>query len=274
MGHKKVVRIDPLTQALPPGGLDSHAHLDGEGFQEDLEATLARAKACGVTTIINVFLHPNDFAERMHIFDDHPEVFFILGVHPHDAETFGDRELAAIEEGFSKEPRLKALGEIGLDYFRMHSPRELQLAAFSAQLRLARKLDVPVAVHCRDAEADCLLVLESEGFAGYPVLWHCFGGDTSLAQRVLRNGWHISVPGPITYKGNDELRTAIATIPEDRLLLETDCPYLSPEPWRGQRNEPAFTVFTARAVAQACGRPPEEVWQKCGENARRFFRLA
>ena len=117
------------------------------------------------------------------------------------------------------------------------------------------------------------MTLEARGFAGYPLLWHCFGGGPALARRILKNGWHISVPGPVTYPANAALREALPLIPAERLLLETDSPYLAPAPWRGRRNEPALTVFTARAVAEARGVAPEELWLTCGENARRFFGL-
>ena len=174
---------------------------------------------------------------------------------------------------FATEPRLRAVGEIGLDFHWQDCPRELQFKAFAEQLDLARELDVPLVIHCRDAEDDCLMTLEARGFAGYPLLWHCFGGGPALARRILNNGWHISVPGPVTYPANAALREAVALIPADRLLLETDSPYLAPVPWRGRRNEPALTVFTAQTVAEARGVSPEDLWLACGKNARRFFGL-
>ncbi|MDE7372347.1 MAG: TatD family hydrolase [Desulfovibrio sp.] len=271
MGHKKPQRIDPLTVALPPGGVDSHAHLDGEEFDPDREAVLARAREAGVSGIGNVFLSPEAFADRRGLFADHPEVFFLLGIHPCDGEKCTPACLDSIAAAFAAEPRLRAVGEIGLDFHWDDCPRELQMAAFAAQLDMARALAKPVVLHCREAEAECLSILEARGFAGFPLLWHCFGGAPALARRILANGWHISVPGPVTYPANGALREAVAIIPEDRLLLETDAPYLSPVPWRGTRNEPAYTVFTARAVAAARGVAPEELWQACGRNARRFF---
>lgn len=274
MGHKKPHRIDPLTLPLPPGGVDSHAHLDGPEFDPDREAVLARARAVGITGIGNVFLSPEAFLDRRQFFADHPEVFFLLGIHPCDGQRCTGPCLESIAAAFAAEPRLRAVGEIGLDFHWDDCPRELQMAAFAAQLDLARALKKPVALHCREAEEECLAILEARGFVGFPLLWHCFGGGPALARRILANGWHISVPGPVTYAANAALREAVALIPEDRLLLETDAPYLSPVPWRGTRNEPAYTVFTARAMAEARGMTPEELWRLCGRNARRFFGLA
>jgi TatD DNase family protein len=273
MGHKKVQRIDPQSLALPPGGVDSHAHLDGPEFERDLPQVLERARAAGLSQIGCVFLKPEEFAERQGIFDERPEVFFLLGIHPCDGQRCTEQALETIRRAFARQTRLKAVGEIGLDYYWKDCPRELQIAAFIAQLHLARELDKPVALHCREAEEETFSILESQGFKGYPLLWHCFGGGLKQARRILSNGWHISIPGPLTYKSNEELRQAVAAIPADKLLLETDCPYLSPMPWRGTRNEPAYTVFTARAAALARRENVEELWQRCGDNARRFFGL-
>ena len=273
MSKKSVERIDPLTVALPPEGVDSHAHLDGEEFDQDREAVLERARACGVAQVGNVFLGPQDFAARRQYFEAHPQVFFLLGIHPCHGQDCTPQALEAMRRAFAEDPRLKAVGEIGLDFYWDDCPREVQYEAFTTQLHLAREVWRPVVIHCREAEEETLMVLESQGFKDYPLLWHCFGKGPDLAARILGNGWHISVPGPVTYKANEELRQAVALIPADRLMLETDAPYLAPLPWRGKRNEPAFTVFTARAVAEARGQEPEEVWRVCGNNARRFFGL-
>ncbi|BAV91612.1 TatD family hydrolase [Candidatus Desulfovibrio trichonymphae] len=273
MSHKKTRRIDPLTLALPSGGADSHAHLDGIEFDADREDVLRRAKAAGLDRIGNVFLGPEDFAVRKSMFDGHPEVFFLLGIHPCDGMRCTRQSLAEMRAAFAAAPRLRAVGEIGLDYHWKNCPKELQIKAFVSQLAMARELGMPVALHCREAEDETLCILESRGFQGYPLLWHCFTGGPALADHILGNGWHISLPGPVTYTANEELRKAVARIPADRLLLETDCPYLPPLPWRGSRNEPAFTVFTAHALALARDASPEEVWRTCGDNARRFFGL-
>ena len=175
MGHKKVERIDPLSRALPLGGVDSHAHLDDPDFDPDREDVLARARAAGLANVGNVFLGPEDFVARRALFDKHPEVFFLLGIHPCDGRNCTPESLAAVRAAFATEPRLRAVGEIGLDFHWQDCPRELQFKAFTEQLDLARELDVPVVIHCREAEDECLMTLEARGFAGYPLLWHCSG---------------------------------------------------------------------------------------------------
>ena len=254
MSKKSAVRIDPLTLALPLAGVDSHAHLDGQEFDADRDAVLERAHAAGIAQVGNVFLGPDDYRARRSLFDAHPDVFFIMGVHPCDGQNCTQDRLDAMRAAFAADARLKAVGEIGLDFYWPDCPREI--------------------IHCREAEEETLMTLEAEGFAGYPLLWHCFGQGPETAQRILRNGWHISVPGPVTYKANEALREAVTLIPADRLLLETDAPYLAPLPWRGKRNEPAYTVFTVRAMAEARGENPEDLWRTCGDNARRFFGIS
>lgn len=274
MGHKKIQRIDPITVALPTGGIDSHAHLDSEIFDKDRGQVIKRALECGVAQIGNVFLSPEEYETKKPYFANFPQVFYLLGIHPCDGQKCTPECLEQITAAFQADDKLRAIGEIGLDYHWDDCPRELQLQAFARQLELAKKLSKPVVIHCREAESDCLTFLEAGGFAHYPLLWHCFGGDSSLARRIIHNGWHISIPGTVTYPANDELRKAVREIPEDKLLLETDCPYLSPVPWRGIRNEPAYIVFTARAVADARMMDAKELWQLTGANARRFFGLA
>ena len=266
----------PASLGLPRTGVDSHAHLDSEELWPDFEGVLERAADAGVARIGQVFLGHAAYLARREVMAARPELFFILGVHPSDGLTLDGREAdewRAMAGDFQSDDRLRAVGEIGLDYHWPDCPPEVQNRIFRAQLRLARELDRPVVVHSRDAFADTLPVLDEEGFVGRPLLWHCFGGDAAAAGAVLERGWHISVPGPVTYPANSALREAVRLIPADRLLLETDCPYLAPKPWRGTRNEPALSVFTADAVAFERGEDPAELWTRCGRNALRFFGL-
>ena len=265
----------PVSQALflPPCGVDSHAHLDSKEFRDDLPAVLDLARQCGLSHMGNVFLGPEEYEAGQALFANHPEVFFLLGLHPCDGQRCTPEALARMADHFRADPRLKALGEIGLDFYWDDCPHDIQREAFRAQLALARQLDLPVVIHSRDATEATLEVLESEKFRNSPLLWHCFGGTSAEAARIISNGWHISIPGPVSYPANQALREAARSIPLERLLLETDCPYLAPVEWRGKRNEPAFTVFTAQHIAEARGMAPADLWQACGDNARRFFGL-
>jgi len=273
MSKKKKERELPEALGLPAGGVETHAHLDLEPFAEDLAAVLDRARACGVSRIGQVFMGPEAYEKGRVLFADRPEVFFLLGIHPHEAKDWTDEVGAAMRAAFAADPRLRAVGEAGLDYYYDYSPREVQREAFAAQIRLAREVDRPLVIHSRDALDETFEVLEAEGHTGRPLLWHCFGGDTDFARRVLDHGWMISIPGAVTWKSMEALREAVAMIPLDRLVLETDCPYLTPDPWRGKRNEPAYIGFTARAVAEVKGMEPAELWRVAGENAVRFFGL-
>lgn len=272
MGKKKP-RLEPESLELPPVGVDSHAHLDLDEFDDDRETILARAAASGVSQIINVFLGPDAFEKNRTLFDNHPNVSFLLGVHPNNADELTDDTLDCMRDHFLAEPRLKGVGEIGLDYYWERVDHDVQKNAFIRQLDLARELDLPVIIHSRDANGDCIKILEEQGFRDYPVLWHCFGAGLDLALPIIDNGWHISIPGPVTFRKTDDLQAAVARIPFDRLLIETDCPFLAPEPWRGKRNHPALVAFTAKRIAEIKGRSVADIWQMAGDNARRFFGL-
>lgn len=263
--------VPPESLGLPPGGADSHAHLDDKRFSEDLDAVMTRARASGVSLIGNVFTSLEEWDEAHTRLAVYPELFFIMGIHPISADLWSEATAERLRQIFAATPRLKAVGEIGLDYYWDNQPRDLQTRVFRAQLNLARDLDLPVVIHCRDATDDTLGILLDEGFSGQRLLWHCFGQGADLAETILSHGWHISIPGPVTFPANVALQEAVKAIPDNRLLLETDCPYLAPEPWRGRRNEPAFTAFTAQTVAALRGQDPAELWLRCGDNARRFF---
>lgn len=253
--------------------METHAHLDLEDFREDLAEVMERAGECGVSKIGNVFLGPQAYEQNRALFDNYPQVFFLLGVHPNDSGKFVDDDIEAMRRACKSDPRLKAIGEIGLDFYWDRVPYDVQEEVFRRQLVLADELDLPVVIHSRDAHERTLEVLEDFGWSGKPLLWHCFGSDAETARRIIDHGWYISVPGPVTYKKNEIAQEAVKTIPLDRLVLETDCPFLTPEPWRGKRNEPAFVVFTAAKVAELRGMEVNELWKACADNACRFFNL-
>ncbi|MDR3074284.1 MAG: TatD family hydrolase [Deltaproteobacteria bacterium] len=279
MGKKKYEAgpaLSPEALALPPTGVDSHAHLDMRHFGDDLGAVLDRAASSGVAAVGNVFLSVEAWEAGKDRFTDRPDgprVFFLLGIHPTDALRYSPAVRSGMIRAFGEDPRLRALGEIGLDFYWKDCPREAQIPAFIDQLHLARALGLPVVIHSRDAFDETVAILRDQGFFGYPLLWHCFGGNAEQAGILVEAKWHVSIPGPVTFPANEDLRAALAVIPPDRLLAETDCPYLAPMPYRGKRNEPAFAAFTVARMAEALGLPAAELWTRCGDNARAFFRL-
>lgn len=270
---KKTKRPEPESLGLSPVGVETHAHLDMDEFAEDLDEVLERAAGSGVANIGQVFLGPSAYGKNRALFNGRKGFFFILGVHPHDATSLDQAALDAMRQAFAADPALKAVGEIGLDFFYDLSPRDVQRQAFRAQLRLAREVDKPVVVHSRDARDETMAILEDEGFAGRPLLWHCFGHGADFAARVVERGWLMSIPGTVTFKKSDVLREAVAAAPIERLVIETDCPYMAPEPYRGKRNEPAFCVFTAREIARIKGMDVQDVWRITAQNAMAFFGL-
>lgn len=279
---KHKVRPEPESLGLPLCGVDSHAHLDmrdsdadeeGRELPDDLDEVMQAARRAGVAGVGNVFLGPEAYEQGKALFAERPEVFFILGIHPTNALEYSSERLERMRRAFQADPRLRAVGEIGLDYYWDDAPPAAQEIAFRAQLNLARELDLPPVIHCRDAEAETLRILDDEGFAGRALLWHCFGSGPEMANELLQRGWTLSIPGPVTYRKAEELQAAVAVIPLDRMLIETDSPYLTPEPWRGKRNHPALVAFTAATIAEIKGLTPTEVWRATGDNARRFFGL-
>ncbi len=271
---KKANRPLPQSFGLPCVGVETHAHLDYKRLDpERLDAVLQRAREAGVARLGNVFLGVEAYRANAPALRAHPEVFFLLGVHPNDTAAADPASLADMEALLRADPNLKAVGEIGLDLYWDDAPLNVQQRFFRDQLELARTLDLPVAVHSRDAAAQTLELLDASGLPGEAVLWHCFGGGPDLAGELTRRGYTVSIPGPVTYPKNEALREAVAVLDLDRLVIESDAPFLTPEPYRGRPNEPAYNVFTAQAVARVRGLELEDVWRITGDNARRFFRL-
>jgi TatD DNase family protein len=232
---------------------DTHAHLHDPAFDEDRGAVLARARATGVGRFLTIGTDVETSRQAVALAAAHPDVFAAVGIHPHDASAADAPALAAIA-ALARAPEVVAVGEIGLDFFRNLSPRAVQLTALSAQLELARTAGKPVLLHCREAHPDLLAVLATElGEAGG--IMHCFSGDLAVARRCLDLGLLVSIAGPVTYPNARRLAEVVRAVPLDRLVLETDCPYLPPQPWRGRRNEPAYLPATAVRVAELLGVP-------------------
>jgi TatD DNase family protein len=257
--------------------IDSHAHLDFDDYGSELSEVTARAREAGIVHVVLVgqFREQGGIAaagEALKLARTDAEFFSATaGIHPHDAAHATDADLAALER-ICGEPDVVAVGECGLDYHYDRSPRDVQQERFAAQIRLARKLRKPVVVHTREADEDTAAILEREMGPDGGVV-HCFTGDWTAAQRYLALGLHISLSGVLTFKSADALRDAAARIPMERLLVETDSPYLAPVPYRGRRNEPAYAVRTAAALAVVRGASLAQIERATTENARRVFRL-
>ncbi len=256
--------------------IDSHAHIDGPEFDSDRDEIIERARAAGVSTILNVGTgdpHSDAFERAVDLGKKYDSVYTAIGTHPHDARFYDDKAEEKIK-GLVQSERVIAWGEIGLDFHYDNSPRDVQIEVFKRQLRAARECDLPVVIHTREAESETIEILQSD-YAGAERrgIFHCFSGSMELAQRASELGFMMSFSGIVTFKKADELRAVAKQVPLDRLLIETDCPYLSPIPYRGKRNEPAYVVEVARCLAGIRGLELEQMARITSENFNRFFRL-
>ena len=255
--------------------VDSHAHIDGEEFDADRGEVVERASAAGVRAILNVGTgdpQGGNFERAVALAEEYEGVYAAAGVHPHDARLYDDaaeRRLLGVLRG---SVRVVALGEIGLDYHYDNSPREVQQEVFRRQLRLAQREGLPVIIHSRDADEDTAKILSEELTERGPRgVMHCFGGGMQLASAALDLRFMISFAGNVTFKKADALREIARVVPTPRLLVETDCPYLSPVPFRGRRNEPAHVVETVKFLAELRGVSPGELGRATSENFLRLF---
>jgi TatD DNase family protein len=285
---------------VTPDLVDTHAHLTFPEFAKDLPEVLFRARAAGVRAIVTVGTDVETSRAAVALANDEPDVWATVGIHPHDAETADAGAIAEIER-LARAPRVVAVGEIGLDYFRNLSPREAQHRTFARLLAVARDVGKPVVIHCRathretaegraveperraavpegraaapDAYADLLEALAAAGVGDVGGVMHCFSGDVNVARRALDLGLVISIAGPVTYPNARMLPDVVRFVPSDRLVVETDCPYLPPQPWRGKRNEPGYVAVTAARVATLRGEPFDVCAGRMSETARRLFRI-
>lgn len=250
--------------------VDSHCHLDDSKFDDDREQVIERARAAGVKRMMAIGTGngPPDLEVAVRQADRYPFVFATIGVHPHDASKATPETFDRLRE-LARHPKVLAVGEIGLDYHYDFSPRETQRAVFEKQLGLAAEAGKPIVIHTREAWDDTLAVLRAS-WRGAGIM-HCFTGDARQAGEALEIGFHLSFGGVLTFPKADAVREAARIAPDDRLLVETDCPYLAPIPHRGKRNEPAFMVETVRRLADVRGRTPEEIAQMTTSNFERLF---
>jgi TatD DNase family protein len=252
--------------------IDTHAHLIDKAYNKDLEDVLKRAAEAGVEAIINVGYTLSLARKAVVLAGAYGPLYATVGIHPHDAAGVPPNYLDMLQD-LAKKPKVVALGEMGLDFYRNLSPPRIQEKVFREQLTLAKELRLPAVVHDRDAHQRVLQILKEEKAGDAGGVLHCFSGDLGMARECFDLGLYISVAGPVTYKKASILQEVVVACPRDRLLLETDCPYLTPHPYRGKRNEPAHVALVCRQIAALRAESPEEVAGYTTENAKRLFKL-
>jgi TatD DNase family protein len=279
--------------------IDSHCHIDGEQFDADRDEVVQRAWDAGVAAMLNVGTgdpHSDDFRRAVAVAEKYENVFASVGVHPHDAKLYNDKAENHLVDLVKSSKEVIAWGEIGLDFYYDHSPRDVQIDVFRRQIRKARELGLPIIVHSRDADDETIEILTKEfadsskliggscnlensfqssafSYQPNPGIMHCFGGTPAMAESLLQLGFFISFAGNVTFKKAENLREAAKVVPLDRLLVETDCPFLTPVPLRGKRNEPSFVVHTAQFLADLYGVELETLAAATTKNFLEFFKL-
>ncbi len=253
--------------------IDSHTHLDMPHFRKDVEKVIERARQSGLVAMITIGISLESSRAALEIASKHTDVFSTVGVHPHGAHQLSEEEMLSLKE-IASNPKVVAWGEIGLDYYRDRAPREWQRLCFRQQITLAREVRLPVVIHDRNAHEDTLKLLEEESARDVGGVFHCFSGDWSFARRCLDLGFYISIPGTVTYNNAGKQREVVRKCPLDRLMVETDAPFLTPVPYRGKRNEPAYVVLTARKLAELKNMSLEKLSEHLTENTVELFGLS
>ncbi len=252
--------------------IDSHCHLDMNNYEEDLDKIIERALAHGVKSIITIGIDETSSKAAIHLAKTYPFIKATVGVHPHDVEQADDATFSRLKElALTNREHVVAYGEIGLDYAKQYSESGLQKRSFRKQLQSAQELELPVIIHDRDAHEDTLEILQETGPFPNRGVMHCFSGDIALAEKVISLGFLISIPGVVTFKNALPLQEVVEKIPLDHIILETDGPFLTPVPWRGKRNEPAYLLYTAEKVARLKGISIETVAKKTTKNVEKLF---
>lgn len=254
--------------------IDTHCHITYPDFNSDRDAMLERAARAGVSGFVTVATGPAEWQRCLDLAEGRPAIRVALGIHPHEASAHSPAVAAELRRLAQGDARVVAIGETGLDFFRDHSPRDKQYEAFRSQLDIAEEIDKPFILHCRAAEAEMLDVLsEHQQRTGRPLrgVWHCFTSTAPFAARAVALGLYFGLGGIITYPKAAELRAAVSGLPPDKILLETDSPFLPPQGWRGQRNEPAYLAKVVEVLSQTRQASEDEIRRATSENARRLF---
>jgi len=250
--------------------IDTHAHIQMTEFDADREETLARAKSAGIELMVTVGYHLEASQRAVEAAQRYSQVYASVGIHPHDAKHYDEKTERALRE-LAGSPKVVAIGETGLDFFRDRSPRPAQIEAFRRQIHLAKERGLPLIVHDREAHQETMQIVNEE--QAEAVVLHCFSGDLAMAEEAWARGYYTSIAGPVTYPKNEGLREVVRRARPDRFVLETDCPYLPPQAFRGQRNEPAHLLSTAHEVAILLGMSLDALGRLTSENARRLFSI-
>jgi TatD DNase family protein len=252
--------------------IDTHAHLNAAEFDGDREQVIARARENGVSTIVNIGFNAETIPTCLQLAEQYDFIYAVVGWHPQDSKDMTDEHLEWLAE-LSRHPKVVGLGEMGLDYYWDTSPRDVQAEVFRKQIRLARKLQMPIVIHNRDAHQDIITILREEKAAEVGGVMHCFSGSWETAKMALDMNFYISFGGPLTFKNAKQPKEVAAKVPLDRLLIETDCPYLTPHPFRGKRNESGYVRYVAEEMANIHGLTFEEMAAITANNARKLFGL-
>jgi TatD DNase family protein len=251
---------------------DTHAHLNAEQYNDDLEEVIERAQQEGVSRMVVVGFDRPTIEKAMELAERYEFIYACVGWHPVDAIDMTDKDLLWIEE-LAAHPKVVALGEMGLDYYWDKSPKEIQQEVFRRQIRLAKKVKLPIVIHNREATADIVEILKEEDAAEVGGIMHCFSGSPETAKECVNMNFYISLGGPVTFKNAKKPKEVAAEIPLDKLLIETDCPYLAPHPYRGKRNEPSYVRLVAEQIAEIKGLTYEEVAEATTGNAKKLFAI-
>ncbi|GAF22119.1 MULTISPECIES: TatD family hydrolase [Shouchella] len=252
--------------------IDTHVHLNADQFEDDVNETILRAREAGVKEMVVVGFDEKTINRAMELIEKDDHIYAAIGWHPVDAVDMTDDHLSWIEE-LSKHPKVVALGEMGLDYYWDKSPKEVQKDVFRKQIALAKKVKLPIIIHNRDADQDVVDLLEEEQAKEVGGVMHCFGGSVETAERCIKNNFYIGLGGPVTFKNAKRPKEVAKQIPLNRLVVETDAPFLAPHPYRGKRNEPAYVKRVAEDIADIREMSFEELCQKTTENAKKLFGL-
>ncbi|GLJ04424.1 TatD family hydrolase [Bacillus sp. YKCMOAS1] len=251
---------------------DTHAHLNAEQYKEDLEQVIERAKSEKVEKIVVVGFDRPTITRAMELIEEYDFIYAAIGWHPVDAIDMTDEDLAWIKD-LSQHEKVVAIGEMGLDYYWDKSPKDVQKEVFRRQIALAKEVNLPIVIHNRDATEDVVMILKEEGAAEVGGIMHCFTGSLETAKVCMDMNFYISFGGPVTFKNAKKPKEVVKEIPSDRLLIETDCPYLTPVPFRGKRNEPSYVKYIAEQIAELREISFEELAELTTKNAKKVFRI-